>query len=224
LTGSLAGALFAAVLGLMFSAEGPAVLGQSLEFTVYVICGGLAGLIFGSIAFAIYNYYVASTKVCRLCGGKTKSSRCENSLCSGYKKSAGIAIDQHARHWVVNVWVGLIIIVNLGSFACASLCFMMTLGPYVIKLHGADDDIPIPIWFFGSAIQINLFNIVCMLALLRWRRWGFYGFTVSVGVAIVLNLAIGMNPWLASIAALGPLILLAILNVGGSNRVWPKLT
>ena len=48
-------------------------------------------------------------------------------------------------------------------------------------------------WTFTLLIILSLFNIVCAIALLQWKKWGFWGFCASSIVALFINISIGLG-------------------------------
>jgi predicted amidophosphoribosyltransferase len=65
-------------------------------------------------------------------------------------------------------------------------------------------------------------DIVAPVALLKWRRWGFWYFAVGMSFAFVFNIAIGM-PGRSVLNLIGIGILFALLQIGGDKRAWSQL-
>jgi hypothetical protein len=42
-------------------------------------------------------------------------------------------------------------------------------------------------------MAFGLFNVLCVVALFRWKKWGFYGLFGSTIVILVLNLSVGIG-------------------------------
>jgi hypothetical protein len=71
-------------------------------------------------------------------------------------------------------------------------------------------------------IIVGIFNIVCFIALFKWKKWGFWGFVASAIVALCLNLYIGFG--LESFLGLiGIAVLYGVLQIGKENKGWPQL-
>lgn len=66
-------------------------------------------------------------------------------------------------------------------------------------------------------------NALFAFALLRWKKWGFFGITASALVALVVNLVIGINPGLAFSGLVGVALLYALLQIGGERKAWTQL-
>lgn len=70
---------------------------------------------------------------------------------------------------------------------------------------------------------VAVFNFVCTVALLRWKRWGFWGVVAASTVALVINLSIGIGIGQSLFGVLGPALLFAALQIGKDNKGWPQL-
>ncbi len=66
-------------------------------------------------------------------------------------------------------------------------------------------------------------NIVFALALLRFMKWGFYGFVVTSVVALVVNMSMGLGLFRSLLGLVGIAILYGVLNIGQTNKAWPRL-
>lgn len=88
------------------------------------------------------------------------------------------------RHGFTTFWLILIMIVNAGT-AILHLVFadkMISLLPYGVS--------PRIILLLAG---IGFFNLICAVALFTWNTWGFYGFILSTAVALIINIAIGVE-------------------------------
>ena len=65
-----------------------------------------------------------------------------------------------------------------------------------------------------------LANVFCVIAMFRWRRWGFVGFLAATGVSIVTNTVAGLDrvPTIAGIGSIAVLYL--ALHAGGARSEW----
>jgi hypothetical protein len=71
-------------------------------------------------------------------------------------------------------------------------------------------------------IIVVIFNIVCFIALFKWKKWGFWGFVVSAIVALCLNFYIGFGP-VSFFGLIGIAVLYGVLQIGKENKGWPQL-
>jgi hypothetical protein len=65
-------------------------------------------------------------------------------------------------------------------------------------------------------------DIVAPIALLKWKRWGFWYSMALFAFAFVFNLATG-TPLRSVLNLVGAGILFGFLQLGGEKRAWPQL-
>jgi hypothetical protein len=94
---------------------------------------------------------------------------------------------------------------------------------YEGKQSNAGSPQHIPDWAFPVLIAVCLFNLVCAIALFRWKKWGFWGLVVSAAVALGVNIAIGLGPLAAIGGIIGVLLLYGVLQIGKENKGWSQL-
>jgi len=80
-----------------------------------------------------------------------------------------------------------------------------------------------PDWAFPVLIVLLMFNLACTIALLRWKKWGFWGLVASTAVTLGVNLTIGLGLSSAMIGVLGVIFLYGVLHIGKENKGWPQL-
>jgi hypothetical protein len=69
----------------------------------------------------------------------------------------------------------------------------------------------------------GLVNVLCAVALLRWKKWGFWGFVASAVAIFIVNLSIGLGPSSVLGGAVGVAVLYGVLQIGKENKGWPQL-
>ena len=95
---------------------------------------------------------------------------------------------------------------------------------YLVGREAIQQNLPnMPDWAFPVLIAFGLFNLVCTIALFKWKKWGFWGFVVSACVVVVVNLTIGLNPAQALGGLVGVAIFYGVLQIGKENKGWPQL-
>jgi hypothetical protein len=117
------------------------------------------------------------------------------------------------RHVCLTAWLILMIIAN----ALMSLTYLM--GSQSIRQQFPQA----PPWVFTVLGVMALINLVCALALWKWKKWGFYGFVASSLVAFVINLMVGVTIYRALFGVIGFVILFGILQLGKENKGWTQL-
>jgi len=63
---------------------------------------------------------------------------------------------------------------------------------------------------------------VCAVAVLQWKKWGFWGFCASAVASLVVNLWLGVGMGIVG-AVIGVLLLYGVLHIGKENKGWPRL-
>ena len=124
------------------------------------------------------------------------------------------------RHGFVTfwLWMGIIggvitaIYYFLQANAIAEQLYQMT-GTYVN---------PSIMYLLGG---ISLINIIFPIALLQWKKWGFWALCVSATMGLIINLSMGMGIIISVVGALlGIIILWAILQIKRNGvSCWKNL-
>jgi hypothetical protein len=120
--------------------------------------------------------------------------------------------DAKKRHGCLTAWLVLMIVAN-----SASALF------YVLRSETIRRSLPnAPGWTLPLLIVVSLFNLMCAVALLQWKKWGFWGSCASAVVSLVVNLWLGLGTGVAG-AVVGVLLLYGVLHIGKENKGWPQL-
>ncbi|MCJ7727835.1 MAG: hypothetical protein MUO96_04230 [Actinobacteria bacterium] len=146
------------------------------------------------------------------------------------------------RHGCLMAWLVLIIIVNsLTTLSYLIYTFGRGMITQVLQSQTFQSQMPqsqmlqiqmlldIPVWVFSLLIALSIFNVVCAIALLLWKKWGFWGYCATSVTALVINLLFvsrGIGPVLVSVLTglLGVLVLFGVLHIGDKeNKGWPQL-
>jgi hypothetical protein len=80
-----------------------------------------------------------------------------------------------------------------------------------------------PEWAFPVLIVACIVNLACAIALFKWKKWGFWGFTSTACLSLFVNLSIGLSPASAAGGLLGIAILYGVLQIGKENKGWSQL-
>jgi hypothetical protein len=106
-------------------------------------------------------------------------------------------------HGCVTAWLIMMIVVN----SIVALVYLIG-GDFIENALGGIEDS-----FLIILGLVGLFNVLCAAYLLKWKKWGFYGFIGSSVVTIIINLQIGLEPVQAISGLIGVAILYAILQI-----------
>jgi len=74
------------------------------------------------------------------------------------------------------------------------------------------------LWAIGVLVLFSIVNVVSLISIWRWRKWGFFGFVFSVVVVFALNVSIGLPPAAAVVGLISPIVLFLLLR-----PVWKSL-
>jgi len=120
---------------------------------------------------------------------------------------------QKQRHGCFTAYLVFMIVANSAS----TLVYLV--GSEAIRRNTPN----MPAWAFPVLIVLGIFNLVCAIALFRWKKWGFWGFVTSAVIAFAVNLSIGIAPGFALVGLLGVAILYGVLHIGDERKGWSQL-
>ena len=117
------------------------------------------------------------------------------------------------RHGCLTASLVLMIILN------AATALMYLFGDSVIKQALPN----MPSWALVVMGLFAVFNLVCAIALFKWKKWGFWGFIASSIVALFVNLSIGLGIGQSLLGLVGIAVLYGVLHIGKESKGWPQL-
>ncbi len=121
--------------------------------------------------------------------------------------------DSKQRHGCLTALLIVMIVLN----AATALFYLV--GSAVLR-----DMLPnAPGWLFPVLVVFSLFNLVCAIALLQWKKWAFWGFAATSIVGLVINLSIGLGIGKSLAGLVGLAVLYGTLQIGNENKGWPQL-
>lgn len=121
--------------------------------------------------------------------------------------------DDKKRHGCLTAFLIFMIIFNSGS---ALLNFMA--NDFISSTNPN-----IPPWALPVLGIVGVFNLVCSIALLKFKKWGFYGFVISAVIVVFINISADMGIGSVIGGLLGVAILYGVLHIGKENKGWPQL-
>ncbi len=84
-------------------------------------------------------------------------------------------------------------------------------------------------WGTGRSKSVNavfvgicVVNITCIIALFRWKKWGFWGLCATSAIVFTAFAAAGVV-FDALLVVSGLVPLYYALNLGAQNKAWPQL-
>ena len=122
-------------------------------------------------------------------------------------------VEQKQRHGCLTAWLVLMI---MGNSAAALI--------YLLARQTIKQAFPAsPGWLFPVLAVFSIFNLVCAIALFKWKSWGFWGFLLSSIVAFIVNLSTGLGIGQSLLGLLGIVLLYAVLHIGKEEKGWSQL-
>jgi hypothetical protein len=115
------------------------------------------------------------------------------------------------RHGCLTTWLLLMIIAN----AAYAVLFLLWSNIF-------DEELDMPTWIIYLCVAIYIINIVCAIALFRWKKWGFYVLLSLCTVGFVLSLVVG-DIRSAVMGFVPALVLYGVLHIGDGNKGWDQL-
>ena len=80
-----------------------------------------------------------------------------------------------------------------------------------------------PLWQKLFAVSATISSIIWIIALFKWKKWGFWGWCLTVVALIIYNLMVGDSIVAAFYPLVGLGILYGVLQIGGENKGWNQL-
>jgi hypothetical protein len=118
------------------------------------------------------------------------------------------------RHGFLTALLVLMIIAN-------SVIFLR----YLYRIGSINQTLPnMTGWAIPVHIVLSLCNLVCLIALFHWKKWGFWGLCASSVVTLVVNLSVGVRISQALVGLGGVLMLYGVFHIGKENKGWPQLS
>ncbi len=117
-------------------------------------------------------------------------------------------------HYFVLSYVYLLIFANM-------LTVVITFAIYQM----GDNHLLVSMNVILGGLLFSGLNMVFLFAITRWRKWGFWGYCVATLLGMGFSIyALQTEPQKALTGVLTVAILYFLLNLGGKNKAWRRLT
>jgi hypothetical protein len=126
---------------------------------------------------------------------------------------ASVAPGEKKRHGCLTAYLILMIVAN----SALALVYLLASDTIRGNLRRSSE------WVLPVLVVLALFNLVCAIALFRWKEWGFWGCCVSTIVGFLVNLAAGLGVFQSILGLAGMSILYGVLHIGTENEGWIQL-
>lgn len=131
------------------------------------------------------------------------------------RKGEIVATEGNGRHGCLTIWLLILLLWNLVLVLTYTGCNMVQWFGDIGEPFG---------WYFPIMIGLAVASLVCVMAIFRWRKWGFWGLLIISAVKIVLEVIAGGTGFsVLSGVVISMLILYAVLHIGRTNKGWPQL-
>ena len=125
-------------------------------------------------------------------------------------------VGEKKRHGCLTVYLVLILIVN----SLLTYTYLVTPPPDT----GPPFHMPLfPTWVYGVMAITGLLNLISAVAILRWKKWGFWLFANTSFITVWLNYTMGMSFATSIVGLVGVAILYGVLHIGGDKKGWTQL-
>ena len=121
--------------------------------------------------------------------------------------------EQKKRHGCLTAWLVLMLISN------SAVVLIYVLGSAVVRQYYPNA----PGWAFPALTLGGVLNIVFIVALFRWKKWGFWGSVATYALSSVVGLVVGLSVAQTLNGLTGLAILFGVLQIGKQNKGWPQL-
>ena len=115
------------------------------------------------------------------------------------------------RHGCLTAWLILMILASV-----------MFIALYLARASYPQYAPDLPAWALPVLVTIEMFQIICAIALFKWKKRGFWGYCIICAIAFFANIWLGVVVTAVGIL-FGAIILYAVLNVGKDNKGWHHL-
>ena len=104
----------------------------------------------------------------------------------------------------------------------ATIVLANAMVPVSYLIGGASPDLPRLI--APALFCFCILNVSCAIALLRWKKWGFWGICATWLTAMIIGIGLGANAIVSVVICLSALaILYGVLHLGDESKAWPQL-
>ena len=123
--------------------------------------------------------------------------------------------NQKKRHILATIWLSIILIGNGIAVPIYPIYFMG--HPEIKKALPQAPDFIWPLFGF-----LGIVVVVCCIALLMWKKWGFWGICIISALATATQLLYGFG-YKSFIGPSAVLLLFGLLKLGKENSIWKHL-
>ena len=135
------------------------------------------------------------------------------------------------RHGCLTAFLAFLILMS--SIGAADACIN------IYRLHHqvyGDSNVITPAWYSVIIILSSVANLLCVIALITWKKWGFWGYIISNLILAIISFFVHTNNLpgfmgglvLMGVNMLGGVIMVGLLymalQMGNKEKGWKKLS
>ena len=126
------------------------------------------------------------------------------------------------RHGCLAALLALIFLVSALAILVQFIVFFFKPEPDVQDVQSLSTTSE-PRWYFFTLAAVNLIKLVSAYAILSWKKWGFWLFTLICFVNLGVNLITGFHIPNGILGIIIAAILFGVLQIGGDKKGWNQL-
>lgn len=116
-----------------------------------------------------------------------------------------------------NAWLSLLLVLKLILSAAMTVHYLEQ-PPKLAAVQSAHP------WLYLSLLLASSADFIFTIALIRWKKWGFYGICVLTVCIACMNLSLHAKALTVMEGILGPVLLYGALQLGPEGeKGWPQL-
>ena len=131
-------------------------------------------------------------------------------------------IEEKKRHGCLSVFLILVLIVNAVATFTQLTAFFFS-EPITNQDTQSLATTIIPRWFWFVLGIGSLIKLLSLIAIINWKKWGFWLFALSTFVNLGINLYTGLYIENGITGFIGVAILYGVLYIGGDKKGWSQL-
>jgi len=127
------------------------------------------------------------------------------------RKIFPVSRETNKRHGCLTAWLILMIF--------APVMFILL---YLARFDYPQYSPDLSAWSLSILVSIDVIQIICTIALFKWKKWGFWVYCIACVMAFIANIWLGVVVTAVGILV-SAVILYAVLNMGKDNNGWHRL-
>jgi hypothetical protein len=117
----------------------------------------------------------------------------------------------------------LVVLITGSIFSLGSYLYDILSGSYQSYIS----ELQIPLYSFILTLVLLFLNILWLIAIYKWKKWGFWAFVITGVASIIISIIYRptftslVQSFLINVIGIG--MLYGVLHIGKENKGWPQL-